>query len=307
MSIGIQDIIYYITPIIGSLLPLAREEIGELFKRTRKRRLFLKILRANKNIKKFYDSISQEILHKLHPKIILITYLIVIFSSTLFFIIGSYLKFSDFKTSALILLISFITLTPIYFILILIFLITSIISLKASKEHYIYVYWMLMSLEGFIIGHLVAAYISYAYLYNFSKTIGIDESQLTKFFLLILIIFFTLLLTSIIISKFLTADIKRSIEENTIQNFRANSPCVTVATIHHTFKGKLWNFLDNDVIQIKCNGIVSIPWNEISWIEVIDTKNQNEVLIKELKKDDINKTSFWNRLLRLLKLQRKNN
>lgn len=63
--------------------------------------------------------------------------------------------------------------------------------------------------------------------------------------------------------------IKKLKNNEAIARFRFVAPYVVVATPSGLIEGRIWNIYD-DVLQIKNLGVISIPWNNILWIEVID-------------------------------------
>lgn len=265
MDFGIQDVIYYVTPLIGALV----KEVRDIIIGNRKRKLFIKILRENSAIEECFDLASKLFRDYLNPKIINYTYYLIILSSFVFFVVYPYFKYHDLKTSALISLLGFIALGPLYFLIMTTFVVISMVLSGLSKDKWVYSYWVIRALEAFIIGNLIASYFFYAYLYNSSKLIGIDETQLTNLFLIILMIVLVLLFVSVVSSRPGVNDIKKLKNNEAIARFRFVAPYVVVATPSGLIEGRIWNIYD-DVLQIKNLGVISIPWNNILWIEVID-------------------------------------
>ncbi len=70
-----------------------------------------------------------------------------------------------------------------------------------------------------------------------------------------------------------------AIKQEKLEKFREKLPYVVISTKNSAIiEGVLWDFLDSDKITIKSIGFISIPWNEISWIEVIDSPHaQKEI------------------------------
>ncbi|AIY90321.1 hypothetical protein [Geoglobus acetivorans] len=126
------------------------------------------------------------------------------------------------------------------------------------------------------------------------------------------IIWFTavlLILTAIIWSYMYSVNhdiylqLKNYLITSKLEIFEHELPYVIVSTKSGKAEGNIWNLFDKTslVLNTRYGSRIYILWNEISWIKVIEPKDQNEVFIKELKKDDSNKSSFRKRVLRLLK------
>ncbi|AGK60902.1 hypothetical protein Asulf_00895 [Archaeoglobus sulfaticallidus PM70-1] len=277
LSLDIQNLML-LSPLIAIIMNFIFKlinEIKEFFEKRSKRYLFLRILKEYDAIKRCIDSVSQKTSDYLRPKNIRRMYNTIIIISAIIFIVLPYLKYQNLDSSTLILLLSFISLGPIFIGLIFLVAVLSILLTAISKEKSIYIYWTLLAMEGAIIGYLIASYLSYAYLYISFKKIGIDETQLTKLFLLIFAAIFLVLFTSKIISFPFISSIRKNTEIEVIEAFRNSIPFIIAGTSNHTIRGRLWDFFDKEVIKIENIGIVSIPWNEISWIEVIENEEQN--------------------------------
>ncbi len=71
-----------------------------------------------------------------------------------------------------------------------------------------------------------------------------------------------------------------------LEESRNKLPFLSISTRSNKARGCIWNLFDDEVLILKTLGgnFIYIPWNEISWVEVIEKESQNNIVIKEVDK-----------------------
>uniref|UniRef100_A0AAT9J7S0 Uncharacterized protein n=1 Tax=Pleomorphic virus ThalV2 TaxID=3115753 RepID=A0AAT9J7S0_9VIRU len=281
----LQELNQSVSPIIGVLTFIAfvydlKLKKGELVKRKTKRILFFKnIFEMSRSVRNFYLSVHDEI----RPKKVIIPIFIGLFFSIVVATIEMYYESSIlnlyiFKLSKLIELsmILSIALTAslvITFILIIFFYLVIIepMNFKKLKEP---IYKNLVFYSFIFWGNLLYIAISLSILFNTNIIPDIYPTKLSAYSLIILFFLFFFTILDRIIGTRIKRGVQRLIELDKIDDFRGIFPKLKICTSCGVISGNLWDLTDQSIF-LKSIGIVSVPWDEISWIEVIENEEQS--------------------------------
>lgn len=83
-----------------------------------------------------------------------------------------------------------------------------------------------------------------------------------------------------------------------LSKFRDRLPHLKISTKSTETEGYIWNLFDSKTLILKTpsGSYIYIPWNEISWIEVIEREEQNDEISEENKPENPKEKSIGNEL-----------
>jgi len=121
----------------------------------------------------------------------------------------------------------------------------------------------------------------------------LEPKDIVKYSLISLIALFLAILFIVMDHFVISSRIKirtlKLIEFNKINSFRDRFPMLNVCTACGVTSGILWAITEQSLL-LNSTGVITIPWNEISWIEVIENEKQSNETPKKTKSK---KESGW--------------